>query len=81
MGEVGLMRPVYPRQHEDLGLTTIADDIYRLDDAVVYTVASDSNERGRYRVMEWQGKWDCTCRGFAVHRHCKHITRVREAIG
>lgn len=70
----------YPITHEDLGLTTMSEDVYRLDDVVVYTVASDSDEHGRYRVMCWHGSWDCRCRRFAIHRHCKHIDRVREIV-
>lgn len=72
----------YPITHEDLGLTAVAPDVYRLDGAMVYTVPSDSDERGRYRVVYWKhaGSWDCTCRGFFAHRHCKHVNRVREIV-
>lgn len=55
----------------------IREGVYRLPDAEVYAVESDSTSR-IYRVTIWNRSAVCTC---PSRKGCKHIRRVMKSQG
>jgi len=44
------------------------------------TIEVKGSKGQTYKVTQSGSKWECTCRGFAFRRDCKHIQKLRMLI-
>lgn len=55
-------------------------DVMKLEGAEVFTIPSRSIENLNHKVTYWEKSWDCSCKGYRIHKHCYHINEVRKVV-